>query len=59
MKKTIALLLFVLVAVSLSAWDMLDEFKDPKSYIPDIVLLYTGNDKFDYGITRNDDDQLS
>ena len=59
MKKAIALILFVLVAVSLSAWDMIDEFKDPKSYIPDQILLFTGNDKFNHGVTRNDDDQLS
>ena len=59
MKKTIALLLFVLVAASLSAWELIDDFMDPKSYIPDHVIVYTGNDKFNHGITRNDDDQLS
>ncbi len=55
----VVLLLTVLTAVSLWAWNFLDEFKDPYSYIPDHVRIYTGNDKFNYGISRNDDDQLS
>lgn len=59
MKKLFVLLLFVLTVVSLPAADFFTEIKDGKSYIPDHVLLYTGNDKFNYGITRNDDDQLS
>ena len=59
MKKTVVLLLFALVAVSLGAWSLLDEFRDPQSYVPDRINLYTGNDKFNHGITRNDDDQLS
>ncbi|MBR4120128.1 MAG: hypothetical protein IKT95_00045 [Spirochaetales bacterium] len=59
MKKSLVLLLCLLSVVSLFASDFLDELRDGKSYIPDHVLLYTGNDKFNYGITRNDDDQLS
>ena len=59
MKKGIALFLFVLIAVSLPAWSFIDEFKDGKSYIPDHITIFTGNDKFNHGITRNDDDQLS
>lgn len=59
MKRLFVLLLSVLTAVSVFAAAFLDEFGDAESYIPDHVLLYTGNDKFNYGITRNDDDQLS
>ena len=59
MKKSLVLLLCLLTVVSLFASGFLDELRDRKSYIPDHVLLYTGNDKFNYGITRNDDDQLS
>ena len=59
MKKSLALLLIVMTVVSLSAFGFPDEFRDGKSFVPDHVLLFTGNDKFNYGISRNDDDQLS
>ena len=59
MRKLFVLLLFVFVSVNLFAFSFIDEFKDGESYIPDRILLYTGNDKFNYGISRNDDDQLS
>ena len=59
MKKSLVLLLCLLAVVPLSASDFLDELRDSRSYIPDHVLLYTGNDKYNYGISRNDDDQLS
>lgn len=59
MKKTVACVLFVLVALAVSADGFLDDFRDGKNYVPDHVALYTGNDLFSYGITRNDDDQLS
>ncbi len=59
MKKICALVLCLLVSFSLFALDFIDEFLDPKAYIPDHIVLTTGNDKFNYGISRNDDDQLS
>ena len=59
MKKLLSLLLCSLIAISLFASDFIEEFKRKESYIPDHVILYTGNDLFCYGITRNDDDQLS
>ena len=59
MKKVIILVLCVLATASLFASEFLDSFKDGKNYIPDNIFLSTGNDKFNYGITRNDDDQLS
>ncbi len=59
MKKAFLVLLFVLISVSLFAWDFLEEFKHRESYVPDNILIYTGNDLFNYGISRNDDDQLS
>ncbi|MBO4278243.1 MAG: hypothetical protein J5891_00350 [Spirochaetales bacterium] len=59
MKKSLALLLLVVTAVSLSASNIIEEFRIRDSYVPDHVLLFTGNDKFNYGISRNDDDQLS
>ena len=59
MKRFLVFLLCSLTLLSLSASGFLDEFKDTKNYIPDHVYLYTGNDLFSYGITRNDDDQLS
>ena len=59
MKRFLVLLLCSLSLLSLSASGFLDDFKDKKNYIPDHVYLYTGNDLFNYGISRNDDDQLS
>ncbi len=59
MKKWLALFVFALVSLSLFASDFWGEFKKAQSYIPDHVYLYTGNDLFNYGISRNDDDQLS
>ena len=59
MKKSLALLLLVVTAVSLSASNIIEEFRIRDSYVPDHVLLFTGNDKFNYGISRNDDDQMS
>ena len=59
MKRFLVLLLCSLTLLSLSASGFLDDFKDKKNYIPDHVYLYTGNDLFNYGISRNDDDQLS
>ena len=59
MRKLFVLLLFLFVSANLFAYSFIDEFKDGESYIPDHILLYTGNDKFNYGISRNDDDQLS
>ena len=59
MKKLVAVLVCVLIAGSLFSLDFFEEFKNPKSYIPDHVVLLTGNDLFNYGISRNDDDQLS
>ena len=58
-KKSIVLMLSALVMLSVSASGFPDEFRDGRNYVPDHVLLYTGNDLFSYGITRNDDDQLS
>ena len=46
MRKLFVLLLFVFVSVNLFAFSFIDEFKDGKSFIPDRILLYTGNDKF-------------
>ena len=59
MKKWVLFFLCMITVASLFANDFLDSFKDRKNYIPDNILLYTGNDKFNYGISRNDDDQLS
>ena len=59
MKKTVALVIVALTVFSVSASGFLDGFRDGKNYVPDHVMLYTGNDLFSYGITRNDDDQLS
>ena len=59
MKKLLVLVLCILTAASLFASEFLDSFKDRKNYIPDNIFLFTGNDKFNYGISRNDDDQLS
>lgn len=59
MKKLIALLLVALSVLSVSASGFLDDFRDGKNYVPDHVYLFTGNDLFSYGVTRNDDDQLS
>ena len=59
MKRVLVFLLCSLTLLSLSASGFLDGFKDKRNYIPDHVYLYTGNDLFSYGITRNDDDQLS
>ncbi len=59
MRKVFALVLCILVSASLFAFDFIDEFKDPKSYMPDHISLTTGNDKFNNGISRNDDDQFS
>ncbi len=59
MKKSLVLAICLLTAVSLFADGFLDSFRDSRNYIPDEILLLTGNDKFNYGISRNDDDQLS
>ena len=59
MKKQLALFAFALIAVSLFASGFLSDFRKKESYIPDHVYLYTGNDLFNFGITRNDDDQQS
>lgn len=59
MKKSLVLAICLLTAVSLFADGFLDSFRDSRNYIPDNILLMTGNDKFNYGISRNDDDQLS
>ncbi len=59
MKRLFALFLCIQITVSLFASQFIDEFKDPKSYIPDHIIITTGNDKFNTGISRNDDDQLS
>ena len=58
MKKSIALMLVALAVLSVSASGFLDDFKDGENYVPDHVYLFTGNDLFSYGVTRNDDDQL-
>lgn len=59
MKKPLVLVLCLLAVASLFASEFLDSFKDGRNYIPDNIFLSTGNDKFNYGISRNDDDQLS
>ena len=59
MKKSLVLAICLLTVVSLFADGFLDSFRDSRNYIPDNILLMTGNDKFNYGISRNDDDQLS
>jgi hypothetical protein len=59
MKKRLALFLCLLTAISLFASDFLGDFSKRESYIPDHIVLSTGNDLFNFGISRNDDDQLS
>ncbi|MBP5162551.1 MAG: hypothetical protein ILP16_06195 [Spirochaetales bacterium] len=59
MKKLLVLFLCFLTAVSLSASDFIGDFSRKESYIPDHVIAATGNDLFNFGISRNDDDQLS
>ena len=59
MKKWLVVFFSALWLFALPASDFLGEFSDRRSYIPDHLSLYTGNDLFNYGISRNDDDQLS
>ncbi|MBQ6672451.1 MAG: hypothetical protein IJM73_04450, partial [Spirochaetales bacterium] len=59
MKKQLALSVYALIAVCVFASGFLSDFRKRESWIPDHVNLYTGNDLFNYGISRNDDDQLS
>ena len=59
MKKHLALFAIALTAVSLFASGFLSDFRRKESWIPDHVYLYTGNDLFNFGISRNDDDQQS
>ena len=59
MKKWLVVFFSALWLFALPASDFLGEFSDRRSYIPDHLSFYTGNDLFNYGISRNDDDQLS
>ena len=59
MRKYLLLVLVFIVSASLFASEFLDEFTRKESYIPDHVVIANGNDMYSYGISRNDDDQLS
>lgn len=59
MRKCLFLFLILGLSTSLFASEFLDSFTKKESYIPDHVVLSNGNDLYSYGISRNDDDQLS
>ena len=59
MRKFFLSVLVFIVSASLFASDFLDSFTKKESYIPDHVVLSNGNDMYSYGVSRNDDDQLS
>ncbi|MCR5442388.1 MAG: hypothetical protein K6E89_01400 [Sphaerochaetaceae bacterium] len=59
MKKWLVVFFSALWLFALPASDFLGEFSKRESYIPDHIVLSTGNDLFNFGISRNDDDQLS
>lgn len=58
MKKLICSLLVFIVAFGLFA-SAAPSLGDGRSWIPESVLIGTGNDKWAFGLSRNNDDQLS
>jgi len=50
MKKWLVVFFSALWLFALPASDFLGEFSDRRSYIPDHLSLYTGNDLFNYGL---------
>lgn len=59
MRKFLLISLVFIVSASLFASEFLESFTKKESFIPDHVVLSNGNDMYSYGISRNDDDQLS
>lgn len=56
MKKLLLCLLLICITFSLQA---IPSFKDANSWIPSSLKIGTGNDKWTFSLSRNDDDRLS
>jgi hypothetical protein len=58
MKKTLCFLLYLIALYGIYA-TAVPSLTDSSSWIPENVLIGTGNDKWTFGLSRNNDDQLS